>query len=217
MEEHLYHGTEARYNEYSILELLFDLGIRPLSPDGTLRGALDGPVLDIGCGRHANLVEHLNGSGLKAEGVDPDVLDELAGRDYLMKQKAEKIPRSDGYYGTALSHMSLYQGGMLFAGFMWPEKRDGDFVEAYKEFYREHVKPELMATLKETKRVLRPGGKFIIHPIPLLWLMDVDSELKSQGYSFIVEDVPPFIKKVSDHMKEMGMEYMKRLILKMPE
>ena len=217
MDEHLYHGTEARYNEYSILELLFDLGIRPLSPDGTLRGALDDPVLDIGCGKHANLVEHLNGSGIKAEGVDPEVLDELVAKDYLMKQKAEKIPRRDGHYGTVLSHMSLYQGGMLFSAFMWPEKRDSDFVEAYKEFYREYVKPELMATLKETKRVLRPGGKFIIHPIPLLWLMDVDSELKSQGYSFIVEDVPPFIKKVSDHMKEMGMEYMKRLILKMPE
>lgn len=217
MQTQLHHGLDARYNEYNLLEILLDLGIVPKSPDGTLIGSLDDPVLDVGCGRHANLVEHLNGSGLRAEGVDPEILEELASRDYLMKQKAKDIPRPDGHYGTAVTHMSLYQGGMMFPGFTSHEKKNGDPIEAYTEFYRETIKPELMATLEETRRVLRPGGKFIIHPLPAIWIMDVRDELKEQGYRFAVQDVPPLVKRLPPEMKEMAMEYMKRLVLKMPE
>lgn len=217
MQADLHRGLDAIYNEYDVLEILFDLGIVPKRPDGTLRGSLDDPVLDIGCGRHANLVEHLNGSGLRAEGIDPELLGGLANRKYLMKQKAENIPRENGHYGTAISHMSIYQGGMLFPAFTWPEKKDGDPVEAYKDFYRESIKPELMATLEEVKRVLRPGGKFIIQPLPAIWIMDVDNELKERGYRFAVQDVPPFVKKLLPEMQGMDMEYMKRLVLKMPE
>lgn len=216
MPAHLHRGLDAIYNEYEMLEILFDLGIRPLSPDGTLVGALEDPVLDIGCGRHANLVEHLRGSGLRAEGIDPEVLDELTDREYLMKQKAENIPRPDNYYGTAVTHMSLYQGGMLFPGFTWHEKKDGDSVEAYKDFYREAIKPELMAVLEETRRILRPGGEFIIQPLPAIWIMDVGDGLKEQGYRFCVEDVPLFAKRLPEGMEEVGIEYTSRLVLKMP-
>ena len=76
----------------------------------TLIDSLDDPVLDIGCGRYANLVEHLNWSGLRAEGIDPELVGGLSDKKYyLMKQKADNIPREDGYYGTAISHMSVYQ------------------------------------------------------------------------------------------------------------
>ena len=212
---YLYTGLEARFNEYDTLELMFDIGVKPKSPDGTLIGAFDEPILDVGCGRHALFVKHLRLSGLKTEGIDPEILDELLKENYLMKGKANAIPRKDNYYSTAFSHMSLFQGGMLFSAFNFPFIKDGDRVEAYKEMYRRDIKPELMTTLGEITRVLRPNGTFIIHPLPALWIMDVDKELKERGYRFTVQDVP--FKKLPPRMEEAGFEYTKRLILKMPE
>ena len=94
MQAHLSQGLDAVLNEYDILEVLLDLGIVPKSPNGTLIGALDEPVLDIGCGRHANLVEHLNCSGLRAEGIDPELLDELAARSYLKHLRFAQLHNS---------------------------------------------------------------------------------------------------------------------------
>ena len=121
------------------------------------------------------------------------------------------------YYGTAISLIIVYQGGMVFPALFWHEKKDGDPVEAYKEFYREAIKPELMTTLEETRRVLRPGGKFIIHPLPAIWIMDVEAEIKERGYRVAVQDVPPIVKRLSPEMQGADMEYMKRVVLTMPE
>jgi hypothetical protein len=216
MESYLHRGLDARFNEYPVLEVLIDLGIMPRTIDGGLVGALETPVLDIGCGKHGKLVEHLRLSGLESEGIDPELLDEFAAQPYFMKGTAEKIPRGDGHYGTAVSHMSLYQSGMILPAFTFPEEKNGSRVKAFKEFYREAMKPELMSTLKEVERVLMPGGKFIIYPNPSLWIVDAASELKSRGYMLESEDLPQGFNPLPPEMEEVGFEYRERLILLTP-
>ncbi len=217
MSKQLQTGPEARFNEYPILEVLLELGIVPKDIDSGLVCSLDSPVLDVGCGRHANLVRHLSGYGFRTEGVDPEILDELVNKDYLMKQKANQIPRGDGYYGAAVSHMSLYQDGMIFPAFILPKEGEGNRLEAYKDFYRKNFRAELMATLEEIRRVLKPGSDFIIYPFPSLWFLEDGLRLKMRGYKFIQQDVPSILNPVPPGMEELGFEYFKRLVIKMPQ
>jgi hypothetical protein len=208
---------ENAFNEYSTIEIMISLGVVPPGLDKGLVGVLPEPVLDVGCGRNALFVQHMRASGLEAEGLDPEIVDELTGKPYLMKASADAIPRPDGYYGAAVSHMSFFQSGM-FLGFYITMAMKDDITDEpeYREYYRETIKPDLMKALGEIRRVLRSGSPFIINPAPTYFLRESGKELVAQGYRFSLGDVPPVFPKNIGPNGEIAFEYTKRMTLVMP-
>lgn len=100
------------------------------------------PILDIGCGRKANLVRYLRGIGLEAYGLDRS----LDPRDYLVRNnwlEQEYVPDS---WGTVISHLAF--SNHFVRNHL---RRKGNYFK-YAEKYMEIL------------RSLKLGGSFIYVP-----------------------------------------------------
>ena len=124
------------------------LGLLKLDPD-----KLEQPVLDVGCGRSAYLVEHLREKHISAYGLDRSV---EAGKEYLKEGNWLETAFEDCKWGTVLSHLAFSNH---FA-----------FVEKF------HVDqtPIYVAKYQEILRSLKPGGSFIYAPSSLTLEQTVD-------------------------------------------
>lgn len=107
---------------------------------------LRGPVMDLGCGRHGLLVQHLRASGLDAHGVDLDAAAPFTSAESWLD--CALAPRS---WGSIVSHQALSL-----------------------HLLRAHLRAEPLAQVL-TRRVLevlealRPGGRFAYAPgLPFL-------------------------------------------------
>lgn len=100
------------------------------------------PVLDIGCGKEARLVEHLRSQGISAFGVDR--LAEPA--SYLIKADWTEFGFGSNQWGTVLSHLGFSNHFIHHH-----HRADGDFVR-YAQTYM-----SILASLKI-------GGRFYYTP-----------------------------------------------------
>jgi SAM-dependent methyltransferase len=109
---------------------------------GIVPSVLRQPVLDLGCGSEARLVEHLRTLGVEAYGTDR-LVDE---RPYLLRGSWLEVAWEAQSWGTIISHMA-------FSNHFWHHylKQDGK-LEAYARTYREIL------------RALKEGGTFIYAP-----------------------------------------------------
>ncbi len=109
---------------------------------GIVPSALRQPVLDLGCGSQATLVEHLRTHGVEAYGLDR-LVDE---RPYLMRGSWLEHAWEARSWGTIISHMA-------FSNHFWHHylKQD-EKLAAYAR------------TTREILRALKVGGTFIYAP-----------------------------------------------------
>jgi len=106
-------------------------------------------VLDIGCGR-GEIVRHVVRIGARAVGID-------------YAQAAVRLARR-ALRGEAGAH------GILRANARHLPFADGQFDRVLMFDVVEHLQPwELEVTLHESRRVLKPGGKIVIHTAPNRW------------------------------------------------
>lgn len=110
-------------------------------------------VLDVGCGR-GEILRHCADLGANAYGIDYAQVAVRMSRDVLAALD-ENVP---GHGGVALSDAKKLP---------YPN----DFFERVLMFdVVEHLHPwELQLALTEVDRVLRPGGKLIVHTAPNIW------------------------------------------------
>jgi len=86
------------------------------------------PILDIGCGKEAQLVEHLRRNNLEAFGIDRSLQKK---RDYLMEGSWQETAFEVNRWGTIISHMAFTNH------FIYIEKVDTDRVPIYLAKYQE--------------------------------------------------------------------------------
>ncbi|RYE86920.1 MAG: class I SAM-dependent methyltransferase [Myxococcales bacterium] len=132
-------GAVVRCAEYSPALQLSLLG---LDAD-----TLAGPVLDLGCGEQALLVEHLRARGVEAFGVDRAAPPgpHVEARDWF----AASLPRDR--WGTVISHLGFSHH------FMFHHLRGGPQAARYARRYMEVLQS------------LKPGGAFVYAPgLPFL-------------------------------------------------
>ncbi len=105
------------------------------------------PVIDIGCGKKAELVKLLRERGIEAYGIDKNVIAE----DYLIRADYMAYAFAPGTYGTVISHMA-------FSNELWYLKERGSIqLSRYKRKYYEILES------------LKPDGCFIYTPgLPFL-------------------------------------------------
>lgn len=114
-------------------------------------------VLDIGCGR-GELVSMCALAGCQVWGVDysEDAL-EIASRYFQTELSAESLDR-----------IRLHRMNAQMLAFP-----DNSFDRVFLTDVVEHLYPaELITTLQEVKRVIKPGGKAVIHTAPNAWLIN---------------------------------------------
>jgi cyclopropane fatty-acyl-phospholipid synthase-like methyltransferase len=106
-------------------------------------------VLDIGCGR-GEIVRHVARIGARAFGID------YAQAAVRLSQRT--MHNESGIYGIARANARH----LPFV--------DGRFDRVLMFDVVEHLQPwELEVTLQEARRVLKPGGKIVIHTAPNRW------------------------------------------------
>jgi hypothetical protein len=116
------------------------------------------PVLDIGCGSHARLVQHLRQKGVQAFGFDRIV---EVQSPYVAQADWLEYRYEPDQWGTILSNMAFSN----HAHFAF--RQDREMYERYRAVY-----PFILAALK-------PGGRFIYAPgTPFL-----EHELRGAGFS----------------------------------
>jgi SAM-dependent methyltransferase len=125
-------------------------------------------VLDIGCGRNADLVELLISCNILAEGIDPLLEREAS---YLMKRKITGIhpmqgalPRPSSYYDVVFAHSSppLISAFATLGRVAEEQARKYGSKEDQELLSRRTVEGGLI--LEEAIRVLRPGGLMVTFP-----------------------------------------------------
>ncbi len=130
------------------------------------------PVLDIGCGRHAYLVQYLRSHKVEAYGIDRVVgahgyhLEEADWLTYRLKP---------GSWGTVISNLAFSNH------FAYVERYESEKVTAYHEKYK-----EILASLL-------PGGSFIYAPQALSLEAEVDRDI----YKMEEWEIQPAHKGVS--------------------
>jgi SAM-dependent methyltransferase len=103
---------------------------------------LEEPILDIGCGEHGHLVQHLREQGYQAFGVDRTVTDS----PHLIQSDWSQLPVASETWGTVISHMAF----------------SNHFIHHHM---RTDGQPEIYARLyMSILRSLQPGGSFYYTP-----------------------------------------------------
>ena len=110
-------------------------------------------VLDVGCGR-GEILRHCARLGADAYGIDyAEVAVDLS--QDLLQSESGPAPGKTGVYQADAKHLPF------------PSAR---FDRVLMFDVVEHLYPwELDAALAETKRVLKPGGMFVVHTAPNRW------------------------------------------------
>lgn len=114
--------------------------------------AMQGPVLDIGCGQHAYLVRYLREKGIAAFGIDRFI---EAPEHYLQPAGWMEYPLTPGYWGTIISNLSFSNH------FLHHHQRSNS---EYLDYAKKYM--EILASL-------RPGGSYHYAPqLPMIesWL-----------------------------------------------
>lgn len=134
-------STEGEYLSLRLAEALEVAGIAPGMQ-----------VLDVGCGR-GEILRSAAQLGARAFGIDYAA---VAVR--LSKKIAEQ-------YAQEGQDMGVYQASALYLPF-----EDNVFDRVLMLDIVEHLYPEELATaLLEARRVLKPGGRLVIHTAPNVW------------------------------------------------
>jgi len=121
-----------------------------LSATGDLKGRW---VLDIGCGR-GELVCEAARHGASAVGIDY--------AQAAIELSRERLAHMDGSIQERVEFRIANAKGLAFP--------DGSFDVVFLVDVYEHLHPyEIEHTLAEVKRVLRPGGRLIVHTGPNTW------------------------------------------------
>jgi hypothetical protein len=178
-------------HQYSINVQLDDLGF-------TLEDfkAINGKMLDIGCGSDANLVQYLRQNGIDAEGIDPLV---EAGNEFLMKQLITSvhpvqgsIPRPDGFYRLIVSHMCmplyipLSDLGTEILDFM--KARNYLIGDEQLEMDAKDISLRATFIILEALRTLdRNSGRLVIHPLANLLEQKAGSLIRGMGFDISQE------------------------------
>jgi hypothetical protein len=118
-----------------------DLQLRLL---GLGAGQLQGPVMDLGCGRQGALVGYLRQQGYQAQGMDPGVTQDPA-RGLWRASWMDVSPRP-GCWGTVIAHQSFS------LHFVYAHLHLSDVARRYAQLYRLWLE------------ALRPGGCFAYAP-----------------------------------------------------
>ncbi|WP_438431645.1 class I SAM-dependent methyltransferase [Gorillibacterium sp. sgz500922] len=118
------------------------------------------PILDLGCGQHANLVHALRSQGMEAYGMDRSADD----APYLLRGEWLEAAFPLNRWGTILSHMAFSNHAVHH--FLRSDGKHEAYVRKYMEILRS----------------LKVGGKFIYTPgIPFL------EELVRQNPAFAIQ------------------------------
>ena len=134
-------SSEGSYLSHRLAEALAVAGIAP-----GMR------VLDVGCGR-GEILRSTAALGARAFGVD---------YARVAVQLSRQVTRSDG--GSDVP-VGVYQASALFLPF-----ESGSFDRVLMLDIVEHLYPaELRVALAEARRVLKPGGRIVIHTAPNVW------------------------------------------------
>jgi len=118
-------------------------------------------VLDVGCGR-GEIVRHCMRLGVEAYGIDYAAVATLMTRDVIV---AEQQRPATAAFATALARAGVSRADAKFLPFP-----TAYFDRVLMFDVVEHLYPwELHHAMLETKRVLKPDGRFIIHTAPNRW------------------------------------------------
>ncbi len=105
-------------------------------------------VLDVGCGR-GEILRHCTRLGAEAHGIDYSAAAVDMSRRALVEREAAGVYQADA---------------------KWLPFADGVFDRVLLFDIVEHLHPwELDQALREARRVLRPGGRLVIHTAPNVW------------------------------------------------
>ncbi len=128
-----------------------------------LRSLLE-PVIDLGCGKHGNLVKKINETGKRAIGIDRVL---AAGTDYLLERNWFDFYMEKGKWGTIFANMS-FTNHMIYA-----------FKNESGNLYK------FLLKYNEIVESLKTDGQFIYAPsVPL-----VEERLDPDRYRIIRRNV----------------------------
>lgn len=167
---------EAKKTQYPIDFIILNLGLKV----DELRGKR---VIDIGCGRDANLVRYLRGKGVEAEGIDVELREE---NKYIEQVKASRMRKRANRYDMAVSHNAHFKDGMLSDLYAVTILAGREAAKA--QYERNEV--ELVRIIDQTIKALKPGCSFVIWPAPLQLLYQINGYLGNKGVSIGNEEIP---------------------------
>lgn len=163
------HESEDR--EEDIQTMLRNLGLKAED--------LKGDILDIGCG-DGELVEYLREKiGARAIGID--LHPQQNGKDFIIKGDAQDLPFAAQSFDMTISHASVPNTFLSIYDFDNPEASSVD------------MKSDILKSMHEAIRILRPGGSARFSPVPMGELYPSE-KARSEGIREALES----IKDVAD-------------------
>jgi ubiquinone/menaquinone biosynthesis C-methylase UbiE len=172
-----------------------------LAEASTVAGIAPGmAVLDVGCGR-GEMLRHTARLGARAFGID---YAEVA--VHLSRRIADEVSDQGGEVG-------VYQASALYLPF-----ETGTFDRVLMFDIVEHLYPaELAQALTEARRVLKPGGRIIVHTAPNVWydryayrIVRLVRLLMGQGARYPKDPREVIPENVHVHVNEQSMFSLRR-------
>lgn len=121
-------------------------------------------ILDVGCGR-GEILANTAQMGARAYGIDYASVAVRLSRDVAAQQPTASEEGSGAEDVGERYPIGVYQASALFLPFV-----ADSFDRVLMLDIVEHLYPdELDATLREARRVLKPGGRIVIHTAPNVW------------------------------------------------
>jgi ubiquinone/menaquinone biosynthesis C-methylase UbiE len=161
--------SESYFNTLGLAETKYTqipLGLAEIKPGER--------IIDIGCGRGEIVFQAAN-AGAFSIGVDyAESAVEIA--RVTREKHGDEIREKTGFICSSAENLQF---------------EDNFFDTAFLLDVVEHVsKSEFCAILKETRRILKPGGKLIIHTSPNLWSRTWGYRVKAAVYLFLKGKIP---------------------------
>lgn len=126
-------------------------------------------VLDVGCGR-GEILRNTSKMGARAFGIDYALAAVQLSRQVILQQVDPGEAHDDDRVGEAVSAPSGVPVGVYQASALYLPFEQATFDRVLMLDIVEHLYPEeLDLALREARRVLKPGGRIIIHTAPNVW------------------------------------------------